>query len=520
MVPFVVARPGFYPARAAPECDEAVGDRNSLQRWVPLKLEMRGFKNLTHVNVAWRHAHRLRFWALTGRGELISGWRLGRRRVLVTQAIALAGADHYNFWIGEAAKGAGGSGVIYHGRLAIHVKDQAPRIVGIQARDSADLTQFEAVLLAFIPRETPETPAALPEAPEQGSFIALRRRMPKWPFALAGSILAGGVALAFVLPINMPYFALSPGPVSDVTDYIDVPDAAEETGDLFFLTVTLKEVNLLEYVAAWLDSEVDLNPRETIRPAGVSQEELRSQNLSLMESSKQNAVCVALTKLEYDVRCNGTGALVSSVIPGSAADGIILENDIIVELNGMSVQVPEDLFAALAGRAPGEMVLVTVDRGRPDEGRGRVALTVTLGVFRSVDGATVDETRGMIGVRPVQAPAQVEFPVDVVIDSQSIGGPSAGLMFTLEIMNQLTPSDLTNGHRIAGTGTISPEGTVGPIGGVRQKIFGAINAGAEYVLVPRVNYPTAIDAAADDITVVQVDTIDDALAFLGSLPAA
>jgi len=485
-----------------------------------LKFEMRGFKNLTHANVAWRHAHRLRFWALTGRGELISGWRLGRRRVLVTQAIMLAGADHYNLWIGEA-EGAGGSGVIYHGRLAIHLKDQSPRTVGIQARDSADLTQFEAVLLAFIPRETPAAlPAAAPAAVEKGSFVAPRRRMPKWPFALAGSILAGGVALAVVLPINVPYFALSPGPVSDVTDYIDVPDAAEETGDLFFLTVTLKEVNLLEYIAAWLDSEVDLSARESIRPAGVSQEELRSQNLSLMESSKQNAVCVALTRLEYDVRCNGTGALVTGVIAGSAADGIILENDIIVELNGESVQIPEDLFAALAGRAPGETVLVTVDRGTSDGGRGRVALSVTLGVFRSLDGLTVDETRGMIGVTPVQASAQVEFPVDVVIDSQNIGGPSAGLMFTLEIMNQLTPSDLTKGHRIAGTGTISPEGTVGPIGGVRQKIFGAINAGAEYVLVPRVNYPTAIDAASDDITVVQVDTIDDALAFLGSLPAA
>ena len=108
--------------------------------------------------------------------------------------------------------------------------------------------------------------------------------------------------------------------------------------------------------------------------------------------------------------------------------------------------------------------------------------------------------------------------MDVTIDSQNIGGPSAGLMFTLEIINQLTEDDLTGGHRIAGTGTIDQEGSVGPIGGVRQKIFGAINAGADYVFVPAVNHPEAVEAAGDDIEVVLVEIIDDALAFLEALP--
>ena len=167
--------------------------------------------------------------------------------------------------------------------------------------------------------------------------------------------------------------------------------------------------------------------------------------------------------------------------------------------------------------------MLTIDRTGDDGAVQRIALDLTLGPFRSVDddgNVIVDVDRGMIGVLLSTAPTEIEFPVRVVIDSQNIGGPSAGLMFTLEIINQLTPSDITNGHRIAGTGTIDQEGMVGPIGGVRQKVFAAIAAGADYVFVPGDNYPTAIEAAADDITVVKVENIDDALAFLDSLPMA
>jgi PDZ domain-containing protein len=123
----------------------------------------------------------------------------------------------------------------------------------------------------------------------------------------------------------------------------------------------------------------------------------------------------------------------------------------------------------------------------------------------------------MVGVTLMDADVQVVFPVDVEIDSRNIGGPSAGMMFTLEIMDELTPTDLTDGHRIAGTGTIDQDGVVGAIGGVRQKVYGAIDAGAEYVLVPTDNYDDAVDAAGDNIGVVAVGTIDDALGFLDTL---
>jgi PDZ domain-containing protein len=374
------------------------------------------------------------------------------------------------------------------------------------------------------PPDTTEDPVPAPGGIDTGQplppGLLPRRKTPKWPFVLAGFILAVGIGVAIAWPINVPYFALAPGPVNDVTDFISVEDPAEETGDLFFLTVSLKEVNLLEYLAAWLDDEVDLSPRETIR--GVSPEELRAQNLSLMDQSKQNAVFVALSQLGYDVTFEGTGSLISGVIEGSAADGKLVVNDVIVGVNGSPVEFSTDAVDLISGFLPGETIVLTINRTNADGTDEELEIPITLGVFRAEDedGDLIeDEDRGMVGVLLTNAPTNIVFPVEVTIDSQNIGGPSAGLMFTLEIMNQLTDEDLTGGRRIAGTGTIDQDGVVGPIGGVRQKVFGAIDAGAEYVFVPAGNHAEAVDAADDDIVVVRVETVEDALSFLAALPA-
>lgn len=369
------------------------------------------------------------------------------------------------------------------------------------------------------PERTEETAASDPG----GGFPAAprRRKVPKWPFVLGGFLLAVGIGVAVAWPINVPYFALAPGPVNDVTDFVEVEDPAEETGDLFFLTVSLQEVNLLEYLAALVDDEVDLSPRENIRPSGVTREELRAQNLALMEQSKQNAKFVALTELGFDVTFEGTGALITGVIEGTAAEGALEVNDVIVAVNGTSVEFSTDAVDLISGFGPGETIELTVER---EDERGEVErfdVSITLGVFRAEDedgNVVEDEDRGMVGVLLTNAPTNIVFPIDVEIDSQNIGGPSAGLMFSLEVMNQLSEEDLTKGRRIAGTGTIDQDGNVGAIGGVRQKVFGAIDAGAEYVFVPARNYEDALDAAGDDIGVIRVENIDDALAFLDSLP--
>jgi PDZ domain-containing protein len=358
--------------------------------------------------------------------------------------------------------------------------------------------------------------------------VPTRRRLPIWPFILAGVMLLLGsfVFAAVAVPISMPYYAMSPGPVSDVSDYVQVAEPFETTeGELFFLTVSLQEVNVIEWVAAKLDGRVDLAPVENIRPAGVSQEELRVYNLDLMDRSKEDAKYVALTYLGYDVTYNGSGALISSTIEDSAAEGTLEPGDVIVAVDGEPVEFSSDAVDLIGGGAPGDELTLTIERTDADDRDVVETLDIllVLGPYRFVDenGNVLDDPdRGMAGVMLTDAPVEVVFPVDVVIDSQNIGGPSAGLMFTLEIIDALTEEDLTQGRRIAGTGTIDADGNVGPIGGMRQKTFGAIDAGAEYLLVPVGNWDEAVDAAGDDIMLVKVATIQDAMTFLASLSAA
>lgn len=347
---------------------------------------------------------------------------------------------------------------------------------------------------------------------------------PVWPYVLAGFMFLIGVAVTLLLlfPFDVPYYSFSPGPVNDVTDFVEVDDpAAEGSGELFFLTVSLKEVNVIEYLGALIDRQVDLSPRETVRPVGVSQEDLREQNLALMRTSQDSAKFVALSELGYEVTLVGSGAEIQGIVEDSAAEGVLLEGDVIVAVDGQAVEFVDEAVAQIGGRAPGDEVVLSIRRIVGDDNSvENIDVPIVLGPFRAVDedGNVIDEPdRGMVGVLLTNAPTETVFPVDITIDSQNIGGPSAGLMFTLEIMNQLTEDDLTKGESIAGTGTIARDGTVGAIGGIRQKVYGAIDAGADYVLVPSANMPDAVEAAGDDITVIEVATIADALQFLETL---
>lgn len=336
---------------------------------------------------------------------------------------------------------------------------------------------------------------------------------PKWPWVVAGILMVIGIAIAIAWPITVPYYALSPGPVYDTSDFVTVEGGnVSENGELFFLTVSLKEANVFEWAAGHLDSSVDIRPRENIRPSGVSPEQLRRESLAAMDQSKNDATYVALTTLGYEVTLIGTGALVIETVPDSAAEGVLFPNDVIIEMDGQPIAFRSDVIAELSGLAVGDVVSMLVNR--PDDVEDTLEeLEVDLTLGPHVD----DPSKPMIGVLLDNNEPIVEFPVNVVIDSQNIGGPSAGLMFTLQIIDQLTPEELTKGNRISGTGTIARDGTVGPIGGVKQKVYGAIDAGSRAVLVPAANFDDAVEAAGDDIEVVRVETVDDALAFLDSL---
>jgi PDZ domain-containing protein len=353
-----------------------------------------------------------------------------------------------------------------------------------------------------------------PISPDVPSSVQPPDTYPKWPWILAAFLIIVGIGIAIAWPITVPYYTLSPGPVYDTSDFIEVEGGNLSTeGELFFLTVSLKEANIFEYAAGRIDPRVAVREREVIRPTGVSPDDLRRESLDSMEQSKQNATFVALTQLGYEVTFIGTGAIVIETIPESAADGALLPGDIIIEMDGKTVAFRSDIIDELGGLEIGDDVEFVVERpvGDPTDEYAQEDVEIVLGPH--VD----DPMRPMVGVLLGNNEPIIEFPVVVDIDSQNIGGPSAGLMFTLQIMDQLTDDEITKGYRIAGTGTIGKDGTVGAIGGIRQKVYGAIDAGALAVLVPAANFDDAVDAAGDDIQLVRVETIDDALAFLESL---
>jgi PDZ domain-containing protein len=349
-------------------------------------------------------------------------------------------------------------------------------------------------------------------------------KIPKWPFVLGAVFLLIGITISAILiwPIQVPYYAFSPGPAYDVDEFIEVANESESDGELYFLTVSLREINALEWLQAQLDPRVDLAPRENVRPAGVSQEELQQQNRDLMDTSKQNAIFVALTELGYEVTYEAEGAGISSIIEGSAADGLLQVGDVIVGVDSQPVEFSADAVELIGGHPPGTTIRLEIDRPTDESGENyeRLQLDLILGPFRAVDenGDLIEDLdRGMVGVLLATHNLNTIFPIDVQIDSRNVGGPSAGLMFTLEIIDSLRDDDITRGARIAGTGTIQPDGTVGPIGGIVQKVYGAIDIGAEYMLVPAGNFDDAITAAGDDIELVRVETLADALAFLETL---
>lgn len=347
-----------------------------------------------------------------------------------------------------------------------------------------------------------------PAPPEQRA----RWGIPKWAIA-ALVLVVLAVAALFVSGIKVPYLATSPGPVVDVHEIISV-DGAEQfdhDGQLFFLTISRPSdsLTLLELIEAWRDPAVDIVERELIIREGQTSEERRRENLESMNNSQQIAVAVALDRLGYEIGIVGFGAEVRELVENGAAAGILEPGDIITAVAGIEIGFVSELVSEIREYDVGDTIELTVDRNGED-----LSVSVTLAESESEPETPV------VGILVADVGARFEFPFDVNIDTGAIGGPSAGMMLTLGVYNQLSQEDITRGHRIAGTGTISSDGSIGQIGGIKQKVFGAIGVGAEYILVPGGDYDSAIAAAGDRIGVVRVDSIDDALAFLATLEAA
>jgi Lon-like protease len=364
-----------------------------------------------------------------------------------------------------------------------------------------------------------EMETMVPPAPEEAPRA--RRRVRWWAVVLAvvAFVLVLSVSLLAFIPVG--YYAFTPGDARQVLPRISVSGAEtfDSDGTIDFVTVGVPRVAALGKVLGEIDPNVDVVSEDRVL-GGRTPDQNRQENIQLMGYSKDFATYVALNHLGYPVSISDGGVVISSLCMEQASDGtcalaapadeVLDAGDMITAIDGQPVNLASDIAPALEGKQAGDTVTVTYVRpGEADPQTAEVKLT------------TADGGRVILGIIPDPSPPstiQFSFPVDVSIDSGQVGGPSAGLAFTLALLDVLTPGSLTGGKNVAATGTIKPSGDVGNIGGIRQKTITVERAGADVFLVPIDEEPDAKAAAeGTDLTVIGVRDLDDALKALAGL---
>ena len=332
-------------------------------------------------------------------------------------------------------------------------------------------------------------------------------------------ILLAILVTIIVALVPSPYVIEQPGPVFDTLGQVevsgkDVPliDIADATtyptsGSLNMLTVSINgnrdnRLNWFQVAAAWFDSSKAVVPIDNVYPAGVTVEQSNEQSKTDMQNSQQEAIAAALGQLDYDYT---TTLEVVEVGDGTPAAGELESGDTIVSVNGETFTDVTGLKATIAQNGIDTPATVVIDRDGAEQ---------TLAITPVMSGGTA--AAPILGIT---VKGNFVFPVDVTIQLENVGGPSAGQMFALGIIDKLTPGELTGGQDIAGTGTITGDGTIGPIGGIRQKMYGAVRAGADYFLAPVDNCDEVVGHIPDGLDVFAVTTLDDSLAALDAISA-
>ena len=304
--------------------------------------------------------------------------------------------------------------------------------------------------------------------------------------------------------IKTEYYFMSPGPPYqwDI-DYGDT-EYYDFDGNLFQLTVRRDEASALIYLWSYIDNSFDLYPREVILPKGVTPQELSEISIQNMKTSENVAIAVALKNLNYDIDSKGDGVLVVGILDDSPVKDKLLKGDLLTTINNEQIFSASEFIATLRKYDIGE--------------------TVTIGLTRDIDGVDTEisistqliehieyDNEPMVGFLATTVNERFDFPFEIDIKTGNVGGPSAGLMMALNVYNNLIPNDITNSLIIAGTGTIEIDGSVGPVGGIRQKVIAAKRAGSELILVPTANFEEASPLSTDGTAIVAVDSFEEAL---------
>jgi len=306
--------------------------------------------------------------------------------------------------------------------------------------------------------------------------------------------------------IQLDYYVVRPSRAVDLKGIVTVEDSdTADNGSFYLLTVTQNRANLFAAAYGYLHPQMRLNPRERVIPRDMDEEEYRELLREHMTESKHIAQVVALRRAGYDVDLESDGVEVIDFLEDAPAEGYLEAGDIINFVDDTPVMLASEVQLLVKERNVGDEVIMDIMRNTRE-----LRLLVPTGPHPD------DEEMPFLGIYIQTLPWEPVIPLDINMDTGNIGGPSAGLMFVLEILNQLTPDDLSGGKQIAGTGTIDLDERVGRVGGVPQKVFAAENAGIEHFIVPEKNYDDA-RMAAQEIQLVPVSDLEEVLQFLAEL---
>jgi PDZ domain-containing protein len=321
-----------------------------------------------------------------------------------------------------------------------------------------------------------------------------------------GAVVVAVVVLALTLPDKNDYIFLPDDP-HPVLPLIKVQNGVQpnDRGGIFFVDVIVKQPSLAEgWFPGLFHDGASLVPAEAVNPTGLSEQARRRASLQMMSRSQRLAAAVALRAAGYRVRVTEQGAFVEQVIPGTPAAGKLQPSDTIAEIDGTQVGTLAKLRSLLAAKKPGDRISLVVRR----EGKA-LHLSLTLGADPS------DKSRAVMGVLVEQA-ASIRLPLKVEIDTGNVGGPSAGLAMALGLLEKLG-RDVDHGRRVAATGEIGIDGSVGPVGGIKQKTIGAREAGIQLFLVPAGDNAAEARRYAKGMRIAPVRSFQQALQVLATM---
>jgi PDZ domain-containing protein len=338
---------------------------------------------------------------------------------------------------------------------------------------------------------------------ERSELSLVSRRSQTFTIGLLVLLLVGLIAAL----VQVPLVALGPGPtyntlgeeggkaVVTVTGRPVYPT----TGHLQMTTVGVTDdLRALSALKALVDPHEELVPRSALYPPNKTNEQVKKENTAQFDQSENNAEIAALTYLKQPVK-----VVVGPVTAGAPAAGVLKEGDQLLTVKGADVTSPEQVRQILTTTRPGDDVAIRYQRATAP------AMDATVKV-----GSRPDGPQGFLGISPEGRPMD---PNQIVISLGDVGGPSAGLLFALAVIDKITPDDLAGGRFIAGTGEIYPTGDVGPIGGIRLKMLGARKDGATDFLVPAANCAEAAANTPDGLHLIKVATLADAVAALKAM---